>query len=220
MGLELDDKPTMVTLGNNSTDTSFESKGSVIMKLGLSQIKVKFLVMDKLPQPVMNDISILVLKTWGLNPGSQKEPCYNQDRQEPARLPVGLNPRPPEISCPNQEELKSANLTSVKTVGLKSTLGTPELKPDPPKATQVTQNRQKPANLLGWRPKLSNYPENHQTSKDNSPNGHQIAINHVQPKILTYAEVVACLKKVTTRPPASPANDHQHMPASSPEWVI
>ncbi|KAJ9065397.1 hypothetical protein DSO57_1020119 [Entomophthora muscae] len=47
------DKNPTVTPGKKSTDTSFESKGSIIMKLGLSQIKAKFLVMDKLPQPVV-----------------------------------------------------------------------------------------------------------------------------------------------------------------------
>ncbi|KAJ9085367.1 hypothetical protein DSO57_1014786 [Entomophthora muscae] len=54
-----------------------------------------------------------------------------------------------------------------------------------------------------------------QTLKDNSLNGHQIAVNLVPSKIQTYAEVVACLKEVTTRPPARTANDHQLMPVSS-----
>ncbi|KAJ9088080.1 hypothetical protein DSO57_1026731 [Entomophthora muscae] len=154
------------------------------------------------------------------NPGSQKKSCYNQDRQESSRLPVGPNPGPPEISCPSQEEQKPANLPSVKTEGLESTLETPESNPDPPKATQVTQNGQKPANLLSCRPELSNYSKTYQTLKDNSPSKHQITINHVLPKTQTYAEVAACLKEVTTRPPAGPSDDHQLMPASSPEWVI
>ncbi|KAJ9067347.1 hypothetical protein DSO57_1000259 [Entomophthora muscae] len=84
---------------------------------------------------VKNDISILVLKTWESNLGSQKKHCYDQGRQEPARLPVGPNPGPPEISCPNQEEQKTANLPSVNTGGSKSTLETLESNPDPPKAT-------------------------------------------------------------------------------------
>ncbi|KAJ9052718.1 hypothetical protein DSO57_1031468 [Entomophthora muscae] len=163
---------------------------------------------------------INVLKTWESNHRSQKKPCDDQGRQKPARLSVGPNPEPPEISCPNQEEQEPANLPSVKTGSLKSTLESPESNPDPPKANKVTQGGQEPANLLSCIPKLFNYFKACQTLKDNSPNGHKIAFNLVPPKTQTYAEVVAFLKEVTTRPPASPANDHQLMPVSSPEWVI
>ncbi|KAJ9064508.1 hypothetical protein DSO57_1029881 [Entomophthora muscae] len=155
-------------------------------KLGTSTVytsvlNYQLLVVIGFSQSVMNDISILVLKTWESNPGSKKKPCYDQDRQEPARLPVGPNPGLPEISCPNQKEQKPANLPSVKTEGLKSALETPELNPDSPKATRVTQNGWEPANLLSCIPKLSKYSETCQTLEDNSPNGHQISINFMPP---------------------------------------
>ncbi|KAJ9082304.1 hypothetical protein DSO57_1005754 [Entomophthora muscae] len=91
---------------------------------------------------------------------------------------------------------------------------------EPSNANQVTQDGQGPANLLSCKPELLNYSETHQTFEDDSPNGHQIAVNLVPSKTQTYTEVVACLKEVTARPPASPANDHQLMPVSSPEWLI
>ncbi|KAJ9054477.1 hypothetical protein DSO57_1014157 [Entomophthora muscae] len=64
----------------------------------------------------------------------QKKPYVDQGRQEPAQLPVGLTPGPPEMPCPNQEEQESASLPSVKTGSSISTLETPELNPNPPKA--------------------------------------------------------------------------------------
>ncbi|KAJ9059374.1 hypothetical protein DSO57_1003196 [Entomophthora muscae] len=83
---------------------------------------------------VMNNISILVLKTWESNPRPQEMPCVDQDGQEPSRLPVGPNPGLPEMPCPNQEGQKPASLPSVKTGSSISTLETPESNPDPPKA--------------------------------------------------------------------------------------
>ncbi|KAJ9084676.1 hypothetical protein DSO57_1021825 [Entomophthora muscae] len=73
---------------------------------------------------VMNDISILVLKTWELKPRSQRKPYVDQSGQETNQLPVGSNPGPPEIDDPKQGEQKPANLPSVNTGGLKSTLET------------------------------------------------------------------------------------------------
>ncbi|KAJ9069644.1 hypothetical protein DSO57_1016281 [Entomophthora muscae] len=84
---------------------------------------------------VMNDISILVLKIWELKPRSQGKPYVDQSGQETTQLPVGSNPGPPEIDDPKQGEQKPANLSSVNTGGLKSTLETLELNPDPPKST-------------------------------------------------------------------------------------
>ncbi|KAJ9069610.1 hypothetical protein DSO57_1016771 [Entomophthora muscae] len=138
---------------------------------------------------VMNVISILVLKTWEFNPVSQKKPCDEQGRQEPARLPVGPNPGPSEMSFPNQEKQEHASLLSVKT------------NQTPPSKGYLSHlGGWEPANLLSYRPKLSNYSENHKTLKDDSPNRHQIADNLVPPKTQTYAEVIACLKEVTTKP--------------------
>ncbi|KAJ9085881.1 hypothetical protein DSO57_1009721 [Entomophthora muscae] len=74
--------------------------------------------------PVMNDILILVLKTWELKPRSQGKPYVDQSRQETAQLPVGSNPGAPEIDDPKQGEQKPSNLSSVNTGGLKSTLET------------------------------------------------------------------------------------------------
>ncbi|KAJ9080754.1 hypothetical protein DSO57_1021557 [Entomophthora muscae] len=76
---------------------------------------------------VMNDISIL--------PGSQGKPYVDQSGQETAQLLAGLNPGPPEIDDPNQEEQKPVNLQSVNTGGSKSTLETLESNPKPPKTT-------------------------------------------------------------------------------------
>ncbi|KAJ9063530.1 hypothetical protein DSO57_1000108, partial [Entomophthora muscae] len=75
----------------------------------------KLLLKSSSAPSVMNDISILVLKTWASNPGSHKKPCYDQGRQEPARLPVEPNPGPPEMPCPNQEEQEPVSLPSVET---------------------------------------------------------------------------------------------------------
>ncbi|KAJ9072910.1 hypothetical protein DSO57_1022239 [Entomophthora muscae] len=75
---------------------------------------------------VMNDFSILVLKTWESNPGSQKKPCYGQDRQEPAQLPFGPNPGLSEISCPNQEERKPAKCQDWRS---KINIGNPRIEP-------------------------------------------------------------------------------------------
>ncbi|KAJ9062379.1 hypothetical protein DSO57_1011516 [Entomophthora muscae] len=84
---------------------------------------------------VINDISILVLKTWKLKPGSQGKPYVDQSGQGTAQMLVGSSPGPPEIGDPRQGEQKPANLPSVNTGGLKSTLETLELNPDPPKTT-------------------------------------------------------------------------------------
>ncbi|KAJ9089337.1 hypothetical protein DSO57_1013919 [Entomophthora muscae] len=84
---------------------------------------------------VMNDISILVLKTWELKPGSQGKPYVDQSGQETAQLLAGSSPGPPEIDDPKQGEQKPANLPSVNTGGSKSTLETLESNPDPPKTT-------------------------------------------------------------------------------------
>ncbi|KAJ9062259.1 hypothetical protein DSO57_1012705 [Entomophthora muscae] len=87
---------------------------------------------------VMNDISILVLKTWKLKPGSQGKPYVDQSGQGTAQLLVGSSPGPPEIDDPKQGERKPANLPSVNTGDSKSTLETLESNPNPPKTTQVT----------------------------------------------------------------------------------
>ncbi|KAJ9080488.1 hypothetical protein DSO57_1024413 [Entomophthora muscae] len=58
------------------------------------------------------------------------------------------------------------------------------------------------------------YSETRQSPKDNSPNGHQIDANLEPPKIWTYAEVVACLKEVKTKPIINSANDHQQLPVT------
>ncbi|KAJ9088481.1 hypothetical protein DSO57_1022706 [Entomophthora muscae] len=49
---------------------------------------------------VMNDISILVFKTWELKPGSQGKPYVDLSEQGTAQLLVGSNPGPPEIDDP------------------------------------------------------------------------------------------------------------------------
>ncbi|KAJ9071203.1 hypothetical protein DSO57_1039330, partial [Entomophthora muscae] len=83
-----------------------------------------------------------------------------------------------------------------------------------------TQHGQEPTNSLSCKPKLLSYSENHQSPKDNSPNGHQIATNLVPPKIQTYAKLVAFLKEIKTKPIASSANDHQQLPVFCPEWAM
>ncbi|KAJ9073201.1 hypothetical protein DSO57_1019093 [Entomophthora muscae] len=87
-------------------------------------------------------------------------------------------------------------------------------------ATQVPQSGLEPTNLLSCRPELLNCSKTHQTLKDDSPNGHQIAINCVPPKTQTYDEVVTCLKEVATKTTASAVNDHQQLPVFRPEWAI
>ncbi|KAJ9050970.1 hypothetical protein DSO57_1009058 [Entomophthora muscae] len=77
----------------------------------------------------------------------------------------------------------TASLPRANTGVSKSTLETLESTPDPPKATQVTQNGQEPAHLLNCKPKLSSYSEARQSPKDNSPNGHQIDANLEPQKI-------------------------------------
>ncbi|KAJ9078913.1 hypothetical protein DSO57_1001664 [Entomophthora muscae] len=133
---------------------------------------------------------------------------------------VESNPGPPEIDDPKQGEQKPANLPSVNTRGLKSTLETLELNPDPPKTTQVAQSGQEPAKLLNCKPELTSYSKTRQSPKDNSPNGHQIAVNLTPLKIWTYAEVVACLKEVKTKLSAYSANDLQQLPVFYPEWAV
>ncbi|KAJ9085872.1 hypothetical protein DSO57_1009712 [Entomophthora muscae] len=175
---------------------------------------------DRKPHSVFNDISILVLKTCKLKPGSQGKPYVDQSGQGTAQLLVGSSTGPPEIDDPKQGEQKPANLTSVNTGGLKSTLKTLELNPDPPKTTQVTKSGQEPAHLLNCKPNLTSYSETRQSPEDNSTNGHQIDANLEPSKIQTYAEVAAFLKEVKTKPIFNSANNYQLMPASSPEWVI
>ncbi|KAJ9074469.1 hypothetical protein DSO57_1006119, partial [Entomophthora muscae] len=68
---------------------------------------------------VINEISILVLKTWKLKSGSQGKPYVDQSRQKTAQLPVGSNPGLPEIVDPNQEEWKPANLPTCQVSILK-----------------------------------------------------------------------------------------------------
>ncbi|KAJ9066738.1 hypothetical protein DSO57_1006665 [Entomophthora muscae] len=121
---------------------------------------------------VMNDISILVLKTWELKPGSQGKPYIDQSGQETAQLLVGSSPGPPEIDDLTQGEQKPANLPSINTGGLKSTFETLESNPDPPKTTQVTQSGWEPTHLFNCKPELTSYSEIRQSPKDNSPNGH------------------------------------------------
>ncbi|KAJ9077988.1 hypothetical protein DSO57_1011277 [Entomophthora muscae] len=169
---------------------------------------------------VMNEISILVLKTWNLKPGYQGKPYVDQSGKGIAQLPVGSSPGPPEIDDPKQGGQKPANLPSVNTGGLKSTLETLESNPDPPKTTQVTQSGQESAHLLNCKPKLTSYSETRQSPEDTSPNGHQIDANLAPSKIWTYAEVVACLKEVKTKPTINSANDHQQLSVFCPEWVV
>ncbi|KAJ9083598.1 hypothetical protein DSO57_1033073 [Entomophthora muscae] len=135
----------------------------------------------------MNDISILVLKTWELKPGSHGKPYVDQSRQEIAQLLAGSSPGPPEIDDPKQGEQKPAKCQY--------------------------WSGWEPAHLLNCKPELRSYSETRQSPEDNSPNSHQIAANLVPPKILIYAEVVACLKEVKTKPTVNSANDHQHLPA-------
>ncbi|KAJ9081208.1 hypothetical protein DSO57_1017222 [Entomophthora muscae] len=159
----------------------------------------------------------ICIENLKLKPRSQGKPYVDQSRQETSQLPVGSNPGPPEIDDPNQEEQKPANLPSVNTGGSKSTLETLESNPDPPKTTQDTQSGQKPTNLINCKPKLTSYSKTRQSPKDNSPNGHQIATNLVPPKIQNYAEVVAYLKEVKTKPTANSANDCQQLSVFRPE---
>ncbi|KAJ9087542.1 hypothetical protein DSO57_1032121 [Entomophthora muscae] len=112
------------------------------------------------------------------------------------------------------------NLPSANTGVLKSTLETLKSNSDPLNTTQVTQSGRETAHLLNYKPKLTSYSKTRQSPKDNSPNCHQIDANLEPPKIQTYAEVVACLKKVKTKPIIDSANDHQQLPAFHPEWVV
>ncbi|KAJ9052681.1 hypothetical protein DSO57_1031914 [Entomophthora muscae] len=76
------------------------------------------------------------------------------------------------------------------------------------------------AHLLNCKPELTSYSKTHQSPKDNSLNGHQIAANLAPPKIQTYAEVVACLKEVKTKPTVNSSNDYQQLPVFRPEGVV
>ncbi|KAJ9048204.1 hypothetical protein DSO57_1037371 [Entomophthora muscae] len=148
------------------------------------------------------------------------KPYVDQSGQGTAQLLVGSSPGSPEIDDPKQGEQKPANLPSVNTGGLKSTLETLKLNPDPPKTTQVTQSGWEPTHLLNCKPELTSYSKTLQSPEDNSPNGHQIDANLEPPKIQTYAEVVACLKEVKTKPTVNSANDHQQLPVFCPGWVV
>ncbi|KAJ9059429.1 hypothetical protein DSO57_1002425 [Entomophthora muscae] len=92
-----------------------------------------------------------------------------------------------------------------------------ELNPAPLKMNCVNQDGQGSANTLNQRLKLLNYFTNRQLVKRDSPNGHQIAASLVPLRTQSYVEVVACLKKVKTRPDTGPANEHQLLPVPYPE---
>ncbi|KAJ9060060.1 hypothetical protein DSO57_1034924 [Entomophthora muscae] len=169
---------------------------------------------------VMNDISILVLKTKESNPDPQKIPCTNQDRQGPTSLPFEPNPGPQEIPCPNQKGWEPTGLPEAKNESSIPALKTLESNPDPLKTNWITQDEQGPANLLSHRLKLLNYSATRQLVKGDSQNGHWIAANLVPLRTQTYAEAVACFKEVKTRPTTSPTNEHQLPTVSSPEWAI
>ncbi|KAJ9077768.1 hypothetical protein DSO57_1013416 [Entomophthora muscae] len=182
---------------------------------------------------VINDISILVLKTQESNPSSLKADQALQDRPRPANplnhrlkllnYPATRRPATEDSlnSCQSAAKLvpmkthtckgdvtwlkevgegPTSNLPNTDTGVLKPTLETLESNPDPSKTTQITQSGQETAHLLNCKTKLMSYSETHQSPKDNSPNGHQIDANLEPPKIWTYAEVVACLKEVKTKP--------------------
>ncbi|KAJ9051489.1 hypothetical protein DSO57_1004226 [Entomophthora muscae] len=87
------------------------------------------------------------------------KPYVDQSGQGTAQLLVGSSSGPPEIDDPKQGEQKPANLPSVNTGGLKSTLETLESNPDPPKTTQVTQSGQEPTHLSNCKSELMSYSE-------------------------------------------------------------
>ncbi|KAJ9076657.1 hypothetical protein DSO57_1023985 [Entomophthora muscae] len=156
---------------------------------------------------VINEISILVLKTWKLKPGSQGKPYVEQSRQETAQLPVGSNPGPPEIDDPKQEEQKPAKRQYWR---FEINIGDPGIEP------QSSKDYLSCTKWTGTHQLLMSYSETCQSPKDNSPNDPQIAANLVPPKIQNYAEVVACLKEVKTNPTDNSANDCQQLPVFRP----
>ncbi|KAJ9057010.1 hypothetical protein DSO57_1026591 [Entomophthora muscae] len=107
---------------------------------------------------VMNDISILLLKTQELNPSSQKADPTLQTSPGSANL--------------LRDGLKLVNYSAFCQPTTE----------DPPKTTQVTQSGWGTANLLNCILELMSYSETCQSPKDNSPNGHQIDANLEPPK--------------------------------------
>ncbi|KAJ9061436.1 hypothetical protein DSO57_1020786 [Entomophthora muscae] len=145
---------------------------------------------------VMNDISILLLKTQELNPGSQEADPTCQTSPGTANL--------------LKDRLKLVNYSTFCRTTTE----------DPPKITQVTQSGRETAHLLNCKPKLTSYSKTRQPPRDNSPNSHQIDANLGPPKTQTYAEVATCLKEVKTKPIFNLANGHQQLPVSRPEGVV
>ncbi|KAJ9071484.1 hypothetical protein DSO57_1036471 [Entomophthora muscae] len=145
---------------------------------------------------VMNDISILVLKTQELNPGSQEADPTCQTSPGPAN--------------PLKDRLDSVNYSAFRWLTTE----------DPSKITQVTQSGRGTARLLNCKPELTSYSETRQPPRDNSSNGHQIDANLEPPKTQTYAEIAACHKEVKIKPIFNLANGHQQLPVSRPEGVV
>ncbi|KAJ9071668.1 hypothetical protein DSO57_1034667 [Entomophthora muscae] len=94
-----------------------------------------------------------------------------------------LNPGPLEMTCANQDGQVPSSLSV-------------DSNPGPQKMPYTNQDRKRPANLFNHRLELLNYSATHQIVKGDSPNGHQITASLVPLRTQTYAEVVACLKRL------------------------
>ncbi|KAJ9072067.1 hypothetical protein DSO57_1031011 [Entomophthora muscae] len=175
------------------------------------------------------------------NPGLQEIPCPNQEGQESASLPAAKtegsipalkipesNPGPPKTNLATQDGQEPANLLNHRLELLNYPVNCYLAKRDFTNFHQIatnlmslkTQDGWEPTKLVNHRLKLLNYSTTHRLDKEDSLNGCQIAAKMVPLKTQTYAEVGTCLKEVGTRPNTSPANEHQLLLVSSPEWAM